>query len=534
MTFELPNVSGTNFQKLQKSEKKSLNAENQPSLNQSTEFVNSKGSMSVRAAALSNISFKGDGDNERVVDIFDGDTQLGTKKIGSYEPKKGKDWTNPKPGKQPDKNFAPLIAEWDTDEKTKMRKVYVKDVDGNVIATASKKTDNNKVKVKAMTGASGKTIRVEIPNPDKPGKKVVLVCKAGSKIDTDDVKLNMPLPKKQVSFGGKLVVLTSYKAEELENDVRESFDKGVFKPFEKLFDQNSPRFEKYNFLSTAGGFGTRTNDITLNEICKPSIAMPDGSHLIDNSLSMGVRGGVISPDTDPVFSKEVGKAGNAGAVYQAVEKDSTIADKPAIICSADAFSDFDITKALDEFEQKNADLMIVGIPVPPEKVSSFGIIGMDEDKNIQKFIEKPKTLDQAEMGLIKEGSHKGEYLANTAIYIASPKFMQSLMENKPDDGEYDFGKNAIPGALSDGLKVVAHVADGNWDDFGTSNAIIKGSRDVVNGKYDVPDAVKEKFEKNVDMESGVVYTGQGTREIVENYLKESNGTLEGNILVVEE
>ncbi|MEI7474014.1 MAG: sugar phosphate nucleotidyltransferase [bacterium] len=533
MAFEISNVSSAFFQKTAKAEKKHEQVENKATVNQK-ELVSSQGAHALKSMALSTISFKGDGDNSRVVDIFEGDTQLGQSKVRSYEPKKEKDWTEPKAGKKPDKIYAPLTVEWDTDTRTRERKVYVTDIDGNVVATAKKKTDNNKVTVKAMTGASGKAIRIEIPNPNKPGKNIVLICKAGSEVKTDDVQLNMPSAKKQVSFAGKLVVLTSYKAEELKNDVEGSFDKGIFNAFEKQYQKNHAKFDKFNFLSTAGGFGTRTNDITLNEMCKPSIAMADGSHLIDNSLAMGVKGGVIAPDTKPEFSKEVGKAGNAGAVYQAIEKDPKLADKPAIICSADAFSDFEITEALDEFNAKEADLMIVGIPVPPDHVSGFGIIGMDDDKNIQKFIEKPKNLEAAEMGLIKEGKHKGEYLANTAIYIASPKFLKSLAEHHPEEGEYDFGKDAIPGALKDGLKVVAHVAHGNWDDFGTSNAIIQGSRDVVNGKYHVPNEVKKNFEKNVDKQTGVVYTGDNSRAVVEDYLAQSNGSIKGNILVIEE
>jgi glucose-1-phosphate adenylyltransferase len=119
-----------------------------------------------------------------------------------------------------------------------------------------------------------------------------------------------------------------------------------------------------------------------------------------------------------------------------------------------------------------ADATISAKAIPEYKISTFGIMAIDDKFNIEKFVEKPKDRFQAVgyeipctlKNLLKnDHSSANMYLASMGIYVFTAKILAEILDR--DNGS-DFGKNIIPNMLGK-YKMVGYVFDGFWEDIGT-------------------------------------------------------------------
>ncbi len=121
-----------------------------------------------------------------------------------------------------------------------------------------------------------------------------------------------------------------------------------------------------------------------------------------------------------VLQKEM--LGDGHAILQAREK---IGDEPFLVLFGDEliFSEIPATQQLvDFFEQKNSN--IVGLQkVPQNEISKFGIVAIDDDFAIQKFVEKPSI------------SEAPSDLAIVGKYICLPSIFKILEKNPNASGE---------------------------------------------------------------------------------------------------
>lgn len=124
--------------------------------------------------------------------------------------------------------------------------------------------------------------------------------------------------------------------------------------------------------------------------------------------------------------------------------------------------------------ESEADISVAVQPVSRQDASSLGILKLDEDDRISRFVEKPKT-DEALDGLESRPGDDKPYMGSMGIYIFSS---QGLMEMLDTTSGVDFGHHIIPDAI-DTHRVVGYVFDGYWEDIGTIRRFYEVNLDMA-------------------------------------------------------
>jgi glucose-1-phosphate adenylyltransferase len=154
-----------------------------------------------------------------------------------------------------------------------------------------------------------------------------------------------------------------------------------------------------------------------------------------------------------------------------------------LILSGDQLYRMNFRDILTQHRETGADITISTIPVGRREASSLGIMQIDADRRITRFVEKPSdraVLDSLHLDpawyekLAIQG--KGElFLASMGIYIFNRDVIFKLLDNTLPD----FGKDIIPNAISN-YRVFSFVFQGYWEDIGTIRAFFEANLDVTN------------------------------------------------------
>ena len=154
-----------------------------------------------------------------------------------------------------------------------------------------------------------------------------------------------------------------------------------------------------------------------------------------------------------------------------------------LILSGDQLYRMDFRRIIAQHAETGADITIATIPVARSEVPSLGIMQMDADLRILRFVEKPSDpavqdslrLDPAWFPRLGIQGGGDLFLASMGIYVFSRDVIFKLLENELTD----FGKHIIPQAIQD-LKVYSYVFQGYWEDIGTIRAFFEANLDVAN------------------------------------------------------
>jgi len=153
-----------------------------------------------------------------------------------------------------------------------------------------------------------------------------------------------------------------------------------------------------------------------------------------------------------------------------------------LILSGDQLYRMDFRRIIQQHAESGASITVATIPVARREISGLGIMQIDAEHRITRFVEKPTDpatqdslrLDPAwypQLGI--EG--KGElFLASMGIYVFNREVIFDLLDN----AHADFGKHIIPQAIKD-LRVCAFVFQGYWEDIGTIRAFFEANLDVT-------------------------------------------------------
>jgi len=160
--------------------------------------------------------------------------------------------------------------------------------------------------------------------------------------------------------------------------------------------------------------------------------------------------------------------GTAGSVKNA--EDELRAD-PFLVISGDALTDIDLS-ALVRYHKESGALVTVALTRVPNPLE-FGIIIVDEDGRIQRFLEKP-TWGQVFSDTV-----------NTGIYVMEPEVFDYVKSGEV----VDWSGDVFPRLLEEGRPVFGYVAEGYWEDVGTLDSYHKAHADVLEGRVDVGDVV---------------------------------------------
>lgn len=154
-----------------------------------------------------------------------------------------------------------------------------------------------------------------------------------------------------------------------------------------------------------------------------------------------------------------------------------------LILSGDQLYRMDFRLVIAQHAESGADLTVATIPVPRSEVPALGIMQINADRQITRFVEKTSDpavqdtlrLDRAwypELGITED---KELFLASMGIYVFNRKVIQHLLDNSFTD----FGKHIIPDAIKT-HKVCSYVFQGYWEDIGTIRSFFEANLDVAN------------------------------------------------------
>jgi glucose-1-phosphate adenylyltransferase len=153
-----------------------------------------------------------------------------------------------------------------------------------------------------------------------------------------------------------------------------------------------------------------------------------------------------------------------------------------LILSGDQLYRMDFRHIIALHSEVGADITIATLPVTRREMSSLGIMQIDAERRITRFVEKP--TDQAIQDTLKLPMEwyprlgiKGDselFLASMGIYIFNRDVIRSLLDNNLTD----FGKHIIPHAIQN-LRVFSYVFQGYWEDIGTIRSFFEANLDVT-------------------------------------------------------
>jgi len=161
-----------------------------------------------------------------------------------------------------------------------------------------------------------------------------------------------------------------------------------------------------------------------------------------------------------------------------------------------------------------------------EDPSGYGVIGIDKDKRVTGFVEKPK----------KEEAPSN--LASTGIYLMSSEVRKlchdhELRALKATLRRLDFGMDLFPYLIKKGYHIAAYSIDGDWYDVGTPELYLNSMLRLMNSGY-----VRTLF-------GDPVYTAEGSklwvlgqsaaalarREEILRKVRSGRIRIEGNVLI---
>jgi glucose-1-phosphate adenylyltransferase len=153
-----------------------------------------------------------------------------------------------------------------------------------------------------------------------------------------------------------------------------------------------------------------------------------------------------------------------------------------LILSGDQLYRMDFREIISHHAETEADLTVATIPVGRTEAEALGIMQIDGDRRITRFVEKPREpalLDSLKLARssypalgIKDDREL--LLASMGIYV----FKRDVLVHLLDNNHTDFGKHIIPGAIKT-HRVFSHVYQGYWEDIGTIRSFFEANLDVT-------------------------------------------------------
>ena len=176
--------------------------------------------------------------------------------------------------------------------------------------------------------------------------------------------------------------------------------------------------------------------------------------------------------------------GTADAVFQNMSVLRRAGIKYILILSGDHIYKMDYGRMLAEHARNRADMTVACIDVPLAEASGFGVMHVDNNNRIERFVEKPK--DPPPMP-----GRPDRALASMGVYIFNADFLFEQLIRDHDDpkSEHDFGKNVIPHCVSR-YRVFAHSFASScvgaesgtvpyWRDVGTLDAYWEANMELT-------------------------------------------------------
>jgi len=156
--------------------------------------------------------------------------------------------------------------------------------------------------------------------------------------------------------------------------------------------------------------------------------------------------------------------GSAGGLKRIQDFQPFFDDTFVVLCG-DALIDLDLGEAVRRHKQKGAMASLITKRVPPDQVSSYGVVVSDPDGRVLSFQEKPSVEDAA------------SDMINTGIYIFEPEVFDFIPSGEP----FDIGSELFPKLVEAGAPFFALPMEFEWVDIGKVPDYWQAIRSVLQG-----------------------------------------------------
>jgi glucose-1-phosphate adenylyltransferase len=174
--------------------------------------------------------------------------------------------------------------------------------------------------------------------------------------------------------------------------------------------------------------------------------------------------------------------GTADAIYHNLWLLTRSDAKHVVVLSGDHIYKMDYAAMLEEHVANNASLTIACMDVAKDEASAFGVMGVDVNRCINQFVEKPQDPPTLP-------NNPNRSLVSMGIYIFEMEALkQALIEDTSiEESSHDFGKDIIPKMITT-KSVFAYdfcgdkgrvAKDCYWRDVGTLDSFYEANMDLL-------------------------------------------------------
>jgi mannose-1-phosphate guanylyltransferase len=226
----------------------------------------------------------------------------------------------------------------------------------------------------------------------------------------------------------------------------------------------------------AGGEGTRLKPLTNTrpKPLLPVLGRPCIEYVINSLASAGVEeiflacgyrsqdivdslGDATHYGAKIICAYEETPMGTAGAVKLLQDK----LHGTFVVGSGDTLTDADLGHLIDFHREKNAFVTMSLTEV--ERPEQFGIVGVNSEGRIERFMEKPKPEEVF------------SNVINAGTYVLEAE----VLDHVPVGTKYDFSKNLFPDLLQQGKVLCASPLKGYWKDIGRPQDLFQANIDMA-------------------------------------------------------
>jgi len=173
--------------------------------------------------------------------------------------------------------------------------------------------------------------------------------------------------------------------------------------------------------------------------------------------------------------------GTADSIFQNINVLQKYRPERVLILSGDHVYKMNYTEMLKAHIASNAELTIGGVETDRTLAQNFGVIEIDGENRVLRFIEKPKDPPTVPADPEKSLVSMGIYVFNTT------KLVRALIQDAKDRrSRHDFGIDVIPAMIKQGDRVYVHsFRDGSngspryWRDIGTLDSYFACNLDLI-------------------------------------------------------
>ena len=172
--------------------------------------------------------------------------------------------------------------------------------------------------------------------------------------------------------------------------------------------------------------------------------------------------------------------GTTDAVYQNLDIIRTHAPEYILILAGDHIYKMDYGPMLAQHVESKADVTVGSIEVPRERAREFGVLTVNENNEILRFVEKPQNPETLP-------GQSDVTLASMGIYVFNTRFLfEKLIEDASiEESNHDFGRDLVPRligrhrAIAYPFRDVQTKEQSYWRDVGTVDAFWGANMELV-------------------------------------------------------